>query len=62
MLCPECKSPSRVTDSRAQDGHRWRMRECTTCKHTFSTWESTMDPNKVARELKKFRAVIEGLV
>lgn len=43
MICPRCKSETRVLDSRMHDVKNERMRrhQCINCKFRFTTWEST---------------------
>jgi transcriptional regulator NrdR family protein len=48
MICPKCASPSKVWKSSKSKGRRkdgdtkqmlWRRRECTVCKHRWTTFE-----------------------
>lgn len=39
-LCPECRSESRVIDTRLDSrGWRWRRRVCNGCNERFNTYE-----------------------
>lgn len=53
MICPKCRSDTRVKDSRAEaDGKVvWRLRGCIACGHAFDTYESTL--NVVARRQRQ---------
>lgn len=42
MLCPKCKSKTRVIDSRTSDT-TYRRRRCKNCNHTFTTKEIECD-------------------
>jgi transcriptional regulator NrdR family protein len=41
--CPKCLSTSRVTDSRQNNEHTYRRRECNKCFHTWTTYEIHAD-------------------
>ena len=48
MICPKCKSKSRVYNSRpTDDGTIRRNRECLKCKHRYATIEVSADIKKV---------------
>jgi len=39
MNCPECKSKSKVDESRTRDNNTWRRRTCLSCNHKYQTVE-----------------------
>jgi len=41
--CPKCLSTSRVIDSRQNNEHTYRRRECNKCAHTWTTYEIHAD-------------------
>jgi transcriptional regulator NrdR family protein len=44
IACPACGSRrSRVNDSRAHEGGRYRQRKCVSCKSLFSTKECAVE-------------------
>lgn len=44
MTCPKCGSwQNTIYDSRREEDHVWRRRECFHCKHRFSTVEIDVD-------------------
>lgn len=58
MNCPLCRQPSRVLTTESPD----RRRECTGCKHRFTTTEVLKDEQlRQAEILKDARALAEKL-
>ncbi len=56
MYCPKCKQKTKVIDSRAMspgNGIR-RRRECTKCKHRFTTYEE-FESSENIKELRDLR-------
>lgn len=43
MTCPICGGQTLIKDSRPDEDHVKRRRECTECKHRFSTVEIDKD-------------------
>jgi len=50
VLCPKCKSKSKVYDSRSRSGTVHRYRKCLSCEHKFQTQEVLFKAEK--REAK----------
>ncbi len=70
MLCPKCKSKTKVIDSRLQSNQIVRRRrECPECNYRFTTWESPMNMDtrevllkKPQRELDKIKKQAQTIV
>ncbi len=58
MICA-CGGDTAVIDSRPVEvagvAAIRRRRRCVTCRETFNTWESAVNPTRTARELEAFR-------
>ncbi|MGE5509908.1 MAG: hypothetical protein ACM31O_01500 [Bacteroidota bacterium] len=49
IWCPRCRNErSHVTDSRPAGDTVRRRRACPRCNHRWSTWETTVSPNRAA--------------
>ena len=50
MICPKCKSKTKVTDSRVVDEMVFRKRVCIECSFRFTTEEMTIEDNDIRKE------------
>lgn len=55
MICPECKSRTRIIDSRPTNKDVRRRRKCRECGHRFSTIEIRFD--EIEAQLEKFKQI-----
>ncbi len=54
MICPRCKSKTRVLDTRKTEDEKLvrRIRECTKCRYKLTTFEILVS-NEKAKELRE---------
>ena len=65
MLCPKCKSKTRVTDCRLSKESFRRRRKCKVCCYKFTTYEklkSHINIEKNINRLKKIGEIIKIIV
>lgn len=46
-ICPTCHRKGRVIDSRRRVGYRRRVHRCGSCKVTWESFQSTINPRRV---------------
>ena len=59
MICPKCKSKSKVCDSRpTEDGTIRRRRECLKCSHRYATTEVLVEITQVVAKPAQPKKVV----
>ncbi len=58
MKCNRCEGSTKVVDTRYRNGMVIRRRECTACKHRYSTKEIEV---RVIKEIKKAKEFLENI-